>query len=104
VAIRAILPHIREHRFAMARYAGHLFVHATQGVVGLVVVEFRHRADRAPAGRGVTVFAGDGERAVWISRGLSLCGARSGMRGRDRPPLCAAGKRGDEDSPESELE
>jgi hypothetical protein len=103
VAIRAILSYIRKHRFAMARNALYLFMHTTQGVVGLVVVEFRHRADRPPAGRGVTVFAGDREWAVWISRRLFLGGASSRMRGRDRP-LCAAGKRREKDSPESELE
>lgn len=64
VAIRAIPAHIRENGFHVACDAHHFFVHSAQRVVGLVVVEFRNGANRAPCCRRVTILAGYGKRAV----------------------------------------
>ena len=72
VAIGAILSDIGEDRLDVARDALHVFVHATQGIVGLVVIEFRNGADGSPTGGGVTVLAGDRQRTVRITGGFLL--------------------------------
>ena len=41
--------HVGEHRLGMTRSAAHSLMHPTQGITGLVVVEFRNIADRGPA-------------------------------------------------------
>ena len=67
VTIGAILAHVGEDGLDVALDALHFFVHATQGVIGLVVIELRNSADGAPTGGGVTVFAGDIERSMRIA-------------------------------------
>lgn len=67
MTIRAILAHVGEDGLDVARDALHFFMHATQGVIGFVVIEFGNGADRAPTGGGVTVFARDGERTMGIA-------------------------------------
>ena len=64
VAIGAIPAHIREDGFHVACSACHFFVHSAQRVVGLIVVEFRNGANRAPGFRCVAILAGNGKRAV----------------------------------------
>ena len=104
VTIRAVLAYVREDRFDVALNAFHLFVHAAQGILGFGVVEFGDGADRAPSGGSVTIFARDGDGAVWIAGGAFLsvrkrprdrgvCVRRRHCRGRE-------GKQG----PQSELE
>ena len=66
VAIGTILPHVPENRLHMALHTRHLLVQSTQWIVRFVVIEFRHRADGAPAGCSVTVLTGYGERPVRI--------------------------------------
>ena len=44
VTVRAILSHIREHRLDVALHAFHFFVHSTQRIFCLVVIEFGRRA------------------------------------------------------------
>ena len=78
MAVDTILANVRKNRLRVAFHARHFFVQAAQRVLGLVVVEFGDRADRAPACGSVAVFARNGQRAVRISRGLFL---RSGRRG-----------------------
>jgi hypothetical protein len=57
VAVRAILSHVGEHRLEVTLNATHFLVHASQRVVRPVVVKLGNRADGAPAGCGVAVFA-----------------------------------------------
>jgi len=59
VAIRAILADVCKNRLHVALHAFHFFVHPAQRVSRLVVVEFRHRADRTPTRRRMAVFAGN---------------------------------------------
>jgi hypothetical protein len=72
VAVLAILSHVRENRIDVALRALHFFVHPPQGILRLVVVEFRDCADGAPSGGRVAVFAGDRQRAVRASSALPL--------------------------------
>ena len=59
VTIGALVTHIRENRLRVALRAGHRCVHASEGKLGLVVVELRDVADRFPTGKGVAILAGD---------------------------------------------
>jgi len=78
VAVGAILADICENGLHVALGAGHFFVHATERVLGPAVIKLRHRTYGSPTGRGVTVFTGNGQRAMRIARGLIL-------RSRHRP-------------------
>jgi hypothetical protein len=99
VAIRAVFADIRENRFCMARNAFHVFMHAAQGIARLAVIEFRNRADGPPTGGSVAIFAGNFERAVWVSRGLFLR-----VRGMWRESRCFSQGRKKKERPERELE
>lgn len=57
VAIRAILADVCKNRLHVALHAFHFLVHPAQRVSRLVVVEFRHCADRTPTRRRMAVFA-----------------------------------------------
>jgi len=70
VAVRAILPYVGEDRLYVALDARHLFVHATERVVRLVMIKLRHRADRTPPRRRVAILAGNRQRPVRTPRGL----------------------------------
>ena len=74
MAIRAVLPHVCEYRFHVALHALHFFMHAPQGVAGLIVVKFRHRPDWAPTRRRVAVLAGDVQRRPMRIAGCFLLG------------------------------
>ena len=78
MAVDTILAHVRKDRLRVAFHARHFFVQAAQRVLGLVVVKFGDRANRAPACGGVAVLARNCQRAVRIARGFFL---RSGQRG-----------------------
>jgi hypothetical protein len=85
VAIRTILAHVGENWLYVAEGAGHLFVHAAEGVFRFVVIEFRNGADGPPTRGRVTVLAGNGERAVRVARSLILAsrgcaGSRGSLR------------------------
>lgn len=86
MTIRAILPHIREHRFHVALHALHFLVPSPQRVICLVVIEFGHGADGAPSGRRMTVLARDCQRAVRATRCLSLWFAIVEFRNVSRRP------------------
>lgn len=76
MAVAATGSRVREHWFRVALRACHVLVHSAQGEVGLVVIEFRNRADRLPSHRGMAVLAGDIKVAVRTTRdglGPSLC-------------------------------
>jgi hypothetical protein len=60
VTILAVLPYVGEHGLDVALRALHFFVHAAQGVLGLVVVKLWNGSDGAPACCGVAVFARNG--------------------------------------------
>jgi hypothetical protein len=64
VAIRTVFSNVREHRFCMALCALHFFVHPAQWVARVVMVEFRMRSDRPPAGCCMAIFAGNRKRPV----------------------------------------
>ena len=70
VAVGAILSHVGEDRLYVALHTRYFFVHAAQRIVRLVVIKLRHRADRAPARRRVTVFARNRQRPVRTPRGF----------------------------------
>ena len=80
VAIRAILPHVGEHRLYVALHTFHLFVHASQRIGGFIVVELGSGFDRTPSTRGVAVFARHIQRAVGTALGLVLGGTRGRRR------------------------
>jgi hypothetical protein len=78
VAILTILANVREYRFYVALRAFNFLVHAAQRILCFVVIKFRDGADGAPASGGVAVLAGNGERSVRTTSGLSLgCGCGS---------------------------
>jgi hypothetical protein len=58
VAVLASLSDISKYRLGMALRARHLFMHSAERILGLIVVEFRNRADRLPACSGVAILAG----------------------------------------------
>jgi hypothetical protein len=72
VAIRAFLSHVCKNELHMALSALHFFVHPTQGIARLVVVELGNTADGFPTEGRVAVFTGNGECAVGIARNLFL--------------------------------
>jgi len=79
VAVRAVPANVRKHRLHMALGAGDFLVHPAQRVSRLVVIEFRYRADRAPAGVGMTILTGNGECTVRTSSALPLCTSRGSV-------------------------
>ena len=79
VAIRAILPDIREYRFDMALCAAHIFMHTAQRIICAVVIEFRNGANGAPTGGDMTIFTGDGE---WTVRASGAFFLGVGLRGK----------------------
>lgn len=83
VAVLAILTDVGKDWFAVALDALHFLVHAAKRILGLAVIELRHRADRAPTSRVVTVLARNRKRPVRTSARLSLRGKRI-TRGRPR--------------------
>lgn len=84
VAISAFLPDVREDELCVTLGAGDRGVHSSQGILGLVVVEFRDLPDRFPRSERVAVFAshcqgGTVRAARGLTRGrllLSVCGGR----------------------------
>lgn len=64
MAVGAFCAHIREDQFGMAGCTCNAFVHATQWVLGRIVIEFRRAANRLPAINRVTVLAGQIERPM----------------------------------------
>jgi len=84
VAILTIFANICEYRFYVALRALHLLMHAAQGVVRFVVIEFRNGTDGAPTRGGMAILAGDGERSVRTASGLPLRCASGSARCRRR--------------------
>ena len=75
VAILAALPDIGEHGLDVTFSAGHGRVQASQGILRLVMVEFRDGADRPPGVGGVAILARDVQvsvRTVRNARGLRV--------------------------------
>jgi len=105
VAIGAVFPDVCENRFYVTLCALHFFVHPAQRISRLVVIEFGHRADRAPTRRCVTVLARDVQRPVRISPGFLLSVTRSGRRWWGTVEHDRRGRAGDrQQSPERGLE
>jgi len=59
MAVLATRAHVAEHWLHMALCACDVFVHATQRITSLIVIEFRNSSDGLPAIRGVTILAGN---------------------------------------------
>lgn len=72
VAVGTIFANVREHRLNMALDAVHLFMHPAQGIVGLIVIEFRDSSYRTPTGSGMAVLARNGKGTVRVATGLFL--------------------------------
>lgn len=72
VAVFAILSHIGENWLDVALRALHFFVHAAQGILGFVMVEFWNGADGSPSGGRVAIFAGGRQGAMRTSSALPL--------------------------------
>lgn len=104
VAIRAVLSHIREYRLCMAFHALHFFVHSSQRVICLVVVEFRDSADGTPTRRRVTVLTWDSQCAVRAARCFFLWIAVIDLGNMGRQPRGAPCSRNCQQCPKSELE
>jgi len=68
VAVLAAQAHVAEHRLHVALRTRHILVQSAQRVMGLVVIEFRNRANRLPALCGVTVLTGNGQISVRTTR------------------------------------
>jgi hypothetical protein len=67
VALGALSSHIRKYGFDMALGAHNALVHAAQGELGLVVIEFGNAADRFPSQRRVAIGASEIQRSVRAS-------------------------------------
>ena len=93
VAIGAVLAHVSKNRLYVALHAFHFFVHAPERVGRLVMVEFGHRTDRAPACRGVAVFTGYVQGAVRVPAGFLLGRGRQSRRIRVHRERLGGGKR-----------
>lgn len=72
VTIRAVFPHIREHRLQMASCAGNFFMHPTQRIPRGVMIEFGDGPNRGPTRAGVAILAGNVQYAVRTPAGLPL--------------------------------
>ena len=72
VAIGTCFADVREDRLDVALRAANLFVHAAQGIRGLVVVELHVAANRSPTVRCVAIFARHCQRAVGATRAFFL--------------------------------
>jgi len=103
VAVRAIFSNVREDGLDVALDALNFFVHAAEGIIGFVVIEFRDRANGAPTCGSVTVLTGDCEGAVRIAGGLVLRIARCIQSGRGSV-RSGIRTRKHKQSPKSELE
>src|SRR5579871_2167223 len=64
VAIRAVFAYIRENRLYVALRALHFFMHPTQWIVCMVVIEFGMGTNGPPSARRMTIFARNRERPV----------------------------------------
>jgi hypothetical protein len=105
VTIGTILANIRENGLDVAGNTLHVFVHATERVIGFIVIEFRYRPDGTPTGRGMTVLTGDVERTVRIAGSLFLrVTRRTEMGGVCRDSRHRSRRVESKESPERELE
>lgn len=66
MAVCATRADIMKNQGCVALSTGHIFMHAAERITGLIVIEFRAGADRLPAGIGVAVLAGNGDRPMGI--------------------------------------
>jgi hypothetical protein len=72
MAIRAILADVGEYRLGMAAGTRNFFVHAAQGILRRVMIEFGDGANGRPACVRMAIFAWDCERTVRTSPRLPL--------------------------------
>ena len=91
VAVLAVLARVRKNRLHVALRALHFFVHAAQRILGLVVVEFRVRLDRAPRCRGVAIFAREVQRRAMRTSGSRPTLLLGRLRCLGARPIIASG-------------
>lgn len=87
VAVGALVANVSEDHLGMAGRAGHTFVQAAQGILGLIVIELRHRSNGFPPINGVAVLARDIQISVRTARALCRlwrAGARRGKKQHQR--------------------
>lgn len=85
VAVGAFRARVREHQIGVTLPAGHPFVHAAQGELGLVVVKLRNVADGLPRRERVAVLAGEIQVAMRAARaGIAWALCRSSAIGLRR--------------------
>jgi hypothetical protein len=85
VTLRAFLADVGKHQFDVAFRALHLFMHAPQRIVGLVVIELRNAAYGLPTQRRMTVLARNVQSgAVRVPRDLPLPRRARGLRASSR--------------------
>lgn len=72
VAILAILSNVGENRFYVALRALHFFVHATQRILGLVMIKLRNSTDRPPSRSGVAILTRNRKSSVRTTAVLPL--------------------------------
>lgn len=82
VAILTVFPDVGEDRLDVALHALDFFVHPTQGIFGLVVIEFGNGADGLPARSGVAIFARNCQGAVRTTGVAALIGGLRSACGR----------------------
>ena len=70
MAVGALVADVGENGIDVALLAGHVLVHATQRIFGLVMIEFRDAANGLPAAEGMAVLARNIQRAMRTARGL----------------------------------
>jgi len=86
VAIRALLADVGEHKIRVARRTGQLLMHSAQGILRVIVIELRNRADRLPTRTGVTCLTRHRERAMRIGNfGTRSGGSRASVVNRLLP-------------------
>ena len=107
MTVLAILPDIRENRLHVAPRALHFFMHTTQRILGVVVIEFWVRLDRAPRAHLVAILTRNSERRpVRIAGGplAHLTGRLDSLGGlRTQLPRASHTAEGQQ-SPQDELE
>ena len=109
MAVDAILTDIRNHGLHVALHALHFFVHATEGILGFVVIEFGDRANGTPSCGGMAVLAGNVQRRTVRTASCLFLGLPSLLWSALRKAGCrgmrgtAVGRKS-KHSPESELE
>lgn len=66
VAVCTVCTYLFEYKAGVATYARNLLVHPAKGIAGLIMVEFRIRADWRPTRVGMAILTGDRDGAMRV--------------------------------------